>query len=166
MERKEIVKLNEESIQIALGNHYGRESGMIAVPNVLMYSKDGGMYEADFITITKSGYLTEVEVKISISDFRADFEKQRYHDSPHVNSLYYALPKELYQKHKEEIDNSCNKVGAGIILIRSDSWWDGIVKKPKLRKVKPLTIYEKLDYARLGCMKWPKYYYRGMNSHG
>lgn len=160
------MQLNEESIQIALGNHYGRDTGMIAVPNVLMYSKDGGMYEADFITITKSGYLTEVEIKISISDFRADFKKQRYHDSLHVNSLYYALPKELYQKHKEEIDSSCDKVGAGIILIRSDSWWDAIVKKPKLRKVKPLTIYEKLDYARLGCMRWPKYYYRGMNSNG
>ena len=39
--------LNEESIQITLGNHYGRELGKIAVPNVLMYSKDGGMYEAD-----------------------------------------------------------------------------------------------------------------------
>ena len=61
---------------------------------------------------------------------------------------------------------TCDKVGAGIILVTSDSWWGGIVKKPKLRKVEPLTIYEKLDYARLGCMKWPKYYYRGMNSHG
>ena len=74
------MQLNEESIQITLGNHYGRDIGMI---DVLMYSKDGGMYEADFITITKSGYLTEVEIKISISDFRADFEKQRYHDSLH-----------------------------------------------------------------------------------
>lgn len=104
--------MTERDIQAALGCYYGVEKKLIAVPNVLL-----GSYEADFVTITKSDYLTEVEIKISIRDFRADFKKKHYHDWFEVNALYYALPKELYEKHKEEIEESCDKVGAGIILI-------------------------------------------------
>ena len=113
----------------------------------------------------KSDYLIEVEIKISISDFRADFKKKHYHDCSEVNALYYALPKELYEKHKEEVNESCDKVGAGIILISKRNFPNGhsycyletcaFAKKPKLRKAKPLTVYQKLKFARLGCLRWP-----------
>ena len=63
--------MTECDIQAELGCHYGVDKGQIVVPNVLL-----GPYEADFITITKSNYLIEVEIKISISDFRADFKKK------------------------------------------------------------------------------------------
>lgn len=150
--------MTECDIQAELGCYYGVDKGQIVVPNVLL-----GPYEADFITITKSDYLIEVEIKISISDFRADFKKKHYHDCPKVNALYYALPKELYKKHKAEIDESCDKVGAGIILISEEKfgsgdsyrYFAGIEKKPKLRKVKPLTAYQMLNFARLGCLRWP-----------
>lgn len=61
-----------------------------------------------------------------------------------------------------EVEELCEKVGAGIILIAEkklpkwDSYYlDGIAKKPKLRKAKPLTVYQKLNFARLGCLRWP-----------
>ena len=152
--------MTECDIQAVLGCHYGVDKGQIVVPNVLL-----GSYEADFIMITKLDYLIEVEIKISISDFRADFKKKHYHDCPEVNALYYALPKELYEKHKEEINESCDKVGAGIILISKKNLPNGhsycyletcaFAKKPKLRKAKPLTVYQKLKFARLGCLRWP-----------
>ena len=150
--------MTECDIQAELGCHYGINKGQIVVPNVLL-----GSYEADFITITKSDYMIEVEIKISISDFRADFKKKHYHDCPEVNALYYALPIELYKKHKEEVEESCEKVGAGIILIaekelpngRSYEYFAGFVKKPKLRKAKPLTVWQMLNFARLGCLRWP-----------
>lgn len=150
--------MTECDIQAELGCYYGVDKGQIVVPNVLL-----GPYEADFITITKSDYLIEVEIKISISDFRADFKKKHYHDCPEVNALYYALPKELYEKHKEEVNESCDKVGAGIILIGEEKFgsedsyrhFARIAKKPKLRKAKPLTVYQKLKFARLGCLRWP-----------
>ena len=63
--------MTECDIQAELGCHYGVDKGQIVVPSVLL-----GPYEADFITITKSNYLIEVEIKISISDFRADFKKK------------------------------------------------------------------------------------------
>lgn len=128
--------MTEQDIQAVLGTHYGcgcratHGSMNIIVPNVLMYTTNG-MYEADFITITKSNYLTD------------------------VNSLYYAIPRDLYEKYKEEIEKSCEKVGAGIIIIKQNCCWGGIAKKPKLRKVKPLTISQQLKYAKLGCLRWP-----------
>ena len=161
--------MTECDIQAELGCHYGAAKGQIVVPNVLL-----GPYEADFITITKSDYLIEVEIKISISDFRADFKKKHYHDCPEVNALYYALPKELYEKHKEEVNESCDKVGAGIILIaetelpngHSYEYFAGFAKKPKLRKAKPLTVYQKLKFARLGCLRWPSiWHHRNRPEH-
>ena len=154
--------MTECDIQAELGCHYGVHGGQIVVPNVLL-----GPYEADFITITKSNYLIEVEIKISISDFRADFNKKHYHDCPEVNALYYALPQELYEKHKAEIKESCEKVGAGIILICEEKISNGysyehlkrFAKKPKLRKAKPLTVYQMLDFARLGCLRWPRFWH-------
>lgn len=150
--------MTECDIQAELGCYYGVEKGQIVVPNVLL-----GPYEADFITITKSDYLIEVEIKISISDFRADFKKKHYHDCPEVNALYYALPTELYKKHREEVIKSCGEVGAGIIIIGegkfdsgdSYTYFDGIAKKPKLRKAERLTGWEMLKFARLGCFRWP-----------
>ena len=152
--------MTECSIQGELGYRYGILRKQIVVPNVLL-----GPYEADFITITKSHYLIEVEIKISISDFRADFKKKHYHDCPEVNALYYALPIELYKKHKEEVEELCEKVGAGIILIAEKELPNGrsycyletcaFAKKPKLRKAMPLTVYQKLKFARLGCLRWP-----------
>lgn len=143
--------MTECDIQAELGCHYGVEKGQIVVPNVLL-----GPYEADFITITKSDYLIEVEIKISISDFRADFKKKHYHDCPKVNALYYALPKELYEKHRGEVEESCEKVGAGIILIAEKKlpkwnsyYLDGIAAKTKKSQASYSLANVKLRQIRL-----------------
>ena len=31
----------------------------------------------------------------------------------------------------------------------------GQIVVPKLRNTKPLTVYQKLKFARLGCLRWP-----------
>lgn len=36
-------------------------------------------WESDFFCISKSGYSIEVEIKVSVSDFRADFKKELKH---------------------------------------------------------------------------------------
>lgn len=40
-----------------------------------VYYHDG--FESDFLRVSKSGYVTEVEVKVSRSDYMADFRKSR-----------------------------------------------------------------------------------------
>lgn len=44
-----------------------------AMPNVYVFEN-----ESDFLTVTRAGYIDEYEVKISRSDFRADFKKRRH----------------------------------------------------------------------------------------
>jgi hypothetical protein len=142
----------EESIQYILGKTYGIERGYITMPNVLLMN--GGMYEADFIYINKHKYLFEVEIKISISDFKADFNKRLYHNHPKVRALYYAIPEELFNKHNETILELTRSTGAGVILCKErccEVW-----EKPSLKKVEPLTTYEMLEFMRIGCLKWIK----------
>ena len=50
-------------------------------------------YEADFVVVSKSGYLTEVEIKRSYSDFLADFKKKHSHDAEQVYYFYYCVPR-------------------------------------------------------------------------
>ena len=149
--------MDEQYIQRALGWHFGIDRGCIPIPNVLMA---GGNYEADFIYINKNDYLTEVEIKISIPDFKADFKKKHYHDSKDVRSLYYALPKDLYKKDKELFKSMAADRGAGIIVVSGCRTCD-IVQKAVIRKnVKPLGHWQMIGYMRLGCLKWFKPQYR------
>lgn len=144
------MKATEASIQHILGKHYGIKRGYITIPNILLIDK--GMYEADFIYINKNKYLFEVEIKISITDFKADFNKKIYHSNSKVRALYYAIPRELYYKHENAILDMTRSVGAGIIVCGER--FCEVAEKPKIRKVEPLNDKELLEYARIGCLKW------------
>lgn len=69
-----------------------------ACRNVKYFYSD---WECDALSLNKSGYLTEYEVKISRSDFFADFKKHRHQffemeiESHTPNYFYYACPPEL-----------------------------------------------------------------------
>lgn len=161
--------MTEKEMQLMLGKHFGIQ--YICIPNVLMtgeYKKDilpeveklkpwerpTRIYEADLIYITKSKYLTEVEIKVDINDFRSDFNKKVYHSSPLVSALYYAFPETLYKKHKNEIHDKT----AGIAGVISVFKYDCKVKSkaPKRKEVAPLTDTQIKDFMRIGCMKWFK----------
>ena len=161
--------LTEDDICLILGGIYGVERGLDCAPNILMYrwwhygnphDKDErlkkeyytGEYEADFLYITKSDYLYEVEIKISIADFRADQKKKKYHDFPLVRGFYYCLPAELYWKYQNEILPVCKEKGAGIIII--DGRPITILKPVQRKTVKPLDIYDRLYYLKLFAKKW------------
>lgn len=157
-------KHTEDSLSSRLGRLYGIERGLDCGPNIIMdqYWKvwDGGerqdlyagYYEADFLYITKGNYLYEVEIKISITDFRADQKKNKYHDHPDVRGFYYFVPQELYSKHKDEVKAMCKEKGAGVIV---DGHSITTVLKPKVRKeVKPLSDNGYIHYLRLFAKKW------------
>lgn len=66
--------MNEYDIQQALFYHFQSRS-VIAVPNYT----PAYWYECDFFQVTTSLYWVEFEIKISLSDFRADFKKTAKH---------------------------------------------------------------------------------------
>ena len=88
--------LTIEDIQIALRNyHLWNKRSDIMIPNL-----SWGLlrYEADFVIVDKKGFLTEVEIKRSLSDLKADFKKVHKHDDPLVFAFYYCLPMSIRAK--------------------------------------------------------------------
>ena len=161
----------EEKMIKALGRIYAIERGLDVIPNVLMllyYYKDkaraerdrktykGAEYEADLLVISKSRFLHEIEVKVSIQDFRADFKKQHYHDFPEVKRFSYCLPVELLEQHRAEIEERCKEKGAGLIAITAEGRPITCLQAPARPGVEPLTIDGYIHYLRLAARKWTK----------
>lgn len=100
------------------------------------YNRSGYM-EADILAITKSLMVTEVEVKISLSDYKADFKKTHKHkllserdskSSSYIpNKFYYACPSGLI---KEVPDY------AGLIWVGQNGDVEWIKTAPRLHKDK------------------------------
>lgn len=55
-------------------------------------------HECDMLVLSKSGYLTEIEIKRSWSDFRADFKKKHCHESELIKYFYYCVPLSIKDK--------------------------------------------------------------------
>lgn len=113
-------------------------------------------HECDLLGVTNSGYLTEIEIKISISDLRADFKKKHSHGGDFIRNFYYAVPEYMLGKTLELIDKD-----AGIIVVsenevgKRSSFNAKIYRKPKPnKKAKPLTDTMKAKLFRLGCIKY------------
>ena len=86
MTAKEIQKLLINDI--ADNNNY-----LGFVPNNMSVF-DG--YECDLLAVRKSLLLEEYEIKISKSDFKADFKKKRYKQTKHEEYLNQKLASRLY----------------------------------------------------------------------
>lgn len=78
------------------------------------YGLDGINHECDLLVLSRAGYLTEVEIKISRSDFMADFKKKHTHKSDIISAMYYAVPTHLVEYAKKHIPE-----GRGLIEIRT-----------------------------------------------
>jgi hypothetical protein len=79
-----------KQIQQTLFTTYGK-GGSIVVPNCCALT-----HEADLLVLRKTGYIAEFEIKVSRSDFKADFKKVDKHNflrAGHkwcANEFYYA----------------------------------------------------------------------------
>jgi hypothetical protein len=49
-------------------------------------------HEADILLVSKNLYLTEIEIKISISDLRKEANKKHNHIDPKIKRLYFLVP--------------------------------------------------------------------------
>ena len=92
-------KLTSANIELSLLNYLDWRRDMI-VSNV-----SWGMlkYEADIVVLTRSGYATEIEIKISKQDIIRDKNKEHDHDDWHFKYLYFAVPEPLKDFAMENI---------------------------------------------------------------
>jgi hypothetical protein len=65
----------------------------MVVPNVF-WGLDFS-YELDLLSVSRNGFGTEIEIKVSRHDLIRDREKMHGHSDPRIRQLYFAGPQEL-----------------------------------------------------------------------
>ena len=95
------VEWTEKKAQIVLENCFlSKNTKQYEISNLFVYN-----WESDYLAITKSGYVYEVEIKISRADFSNDFKHKenkhlllesdtmiKTHPQGCPNYFYYAVP--------------------------------------------------------------------------
>ena len=112
------------------------------------------IHECDLLIMSKSGYATEVEIKISKADLIKDKDKPHMHLDNRLKALYFAIPEKL----KDCIEHIPER--AGVILVNNDVHVNpyrpacNIFREPKINKTPhKFTIEEQFKLARLGTMR-------------
>lgn len=127
----------------------------IAVPNV---SWGWNLrYEADLIAVSKTGCCTEVEIKVSRQDLRADRMKRKWVVGlgPMIQRFCYAVPEELEEFALREI-----REGSGLIVVRPGNSSTSslptarLVRRAKLLPGRKPTQEEILKLQHLGIMRY------------
>lgn len=149
-------------IQLALRNCFlFNQRSDIMVPNV-----SWGLlpYEADFVSVSRSGYMTEVEIKRSFQDFKKDFTKEHNHDDERVYRFYYCVPESIYEKVTAYLDEKYegkSKFDKPAVLVYDETPYVGYKNYGSpyaMHKVgvryRKLFLEEQLTVARLGQLRY------------
>jgi hypothetical protein len=115
-------------------------------------------HECDLLLLDSKGRFTEIEIKISASDLKADFKKKHAHQSSFISRLIYAMPNDLCEKYEYLIPNNCGIISVDVSY---PEWLNGMARvkashfrNAKHDKTKRMpTEKEKMDFMRLGCMR-------------
>jgi len=134
-----------KEIEIAVAEFFGVRKNVI-VSNVFW-----GMfpYELDLCILNKGFYATEVEIKISKSDLKADSKKWHRHDQNYnyIKYLWFAMPEKM--KGCEDMVPQ----NAGIFFV-SKNGFVNIFRKPISNKLAKKWDMEKaFKLGRLGSMR-------------
>ena len=141
--RKELKFETTPEIELAIANHMNIRTNVI-VPNI-----SWGLlpHEADLIILSSKGYLTEIEIKVSVSDLKADKLKKHNHSSNLIKRLFFAMPEKL-APHITHVPEK-----AGVLLVD----YYGRVKEYRRAKLnttaRKLTSKEIYQVLRLGNMR-------------
>lgn len=117
----------------------------VVTPNCFL-----GSFECDVLAISRAGYASEYEIKVSLQDWKNDAKKDKWRSSyrKYVAYLYYCIPLELYSK-LDKVEHM--KDDYGIITFEpvwqeGKGWWLSQVVQ---RQAKQLPRTEKLDKHQL-----------------
>ena len=149
-----------ESGSLAIVPRVTKNNGWLDTEVNPMIWKNIVNHECDILIVTKNHYLTEVEIKISLSDLKADFKKEHQHKDENIKNFYYAFPEEMKEKAIELIPE-----GAGILIAVKKHLNSGYeyrdiecYRKPKINKLaKPINDKVLSMIYRLGYLRYWNY---------
>lgn len=132
-------------MESCVANFFGITQNLI-VPNI---SWGLGIHECDLLIISKSGYATEVEIKISLADLIKDKKKWHNHDSPKIKYLYFAIPDYLEKNIKHIPEH------AGILTVNTSTtrFICSVLRKPEINNKYKFSDREMYKAARLGAIR-------------
>ena len=146
-------KISTPEMETALSTYLNYRTNLI-VPNV---SWGMNLHECDLLVVSKAGYLTEIEIKVSRADLRADTKKWHQHISHKIKRLFFALPDYL----EDCIDMVPER--AGIILVRPNANVPGVYPYyPRCKEIRPakcnkaatkISDADRYKIARLGTLR-------------
>jgi hypothetical protein len=130
---------------------------LLIVPNVSWGLFTWG--EADLIIVSKSKFLSEIEIKISLKDLEADEAKKKWRYPIRdimIKYFYYAVPIDLLEGAKKIIANSSipQIQNAGIIAIGETGRVMLIQKPITNKKAQPLPDKDLFKLARLSVFRY------------
>ena len=129
-------------------------------------------FEIDLLVLSKSGYATAIEIKVSKADLKSDLKKKhiaglstinfmndnshRDHYFKNIKYFYYSVPEDLKDEAIEQIPDF-----AGLLISKKVKWYNNDifvnkiieVRSPKLLYSKKSTEKMRYDLARLGAMR-------------
>lgn len=91
-------------IEVAVAKLIGWRTHTI-VPNVSWGL--GLSHECDMLALDQRGRFTEIEIKISVADLRADLKKGHGHRSQIISRLVFAMPLDLCEKWGHLVPKGC-----------------------------------------------------------
>lgn len=106
--------MNTLDIEVAIIKGYNPRQNLI-VPNVAWGIHDKHykpLHECDVLILSKTGYATEVEIKISKADLLKDASKSHRHTHDLIRRFYFAIPEKLKEIALESIPEN-----AGLIVV-------------------------------------------------
>jgi hypothetical protein len=145
-------------IELALVKHMFPPRRYMVIPNA-----SWGLhllYEADLFVIGATGCPYEIEIKVSVSDFKRDFKKNKYRTMGFLDQcrgFYFAYPESI---HDKVIGLVPDYAGAIAISERRYEWTQAvdlvpmIKKKAKMRNVRKLRDDERIQIGRLMQMRY------------
>lgn len=127
-----------------------QKKNFLVIPNV---SWGFLKYEADMLLVSKAKYCTEIEVKISMADWKQDFDKKKFDRSPddRIKYQYYAAPTDLARRHTElELPEGWGVLGVSDKRVE-------VLKEATARPCRKISDKELMILCRLACFRvWRK----------
>lgn len=140
-------------MEVRLAGHFNYRQNII-VPNI---SWGMDIHECDLLVVRKSGYATEIEIKISKADLKKDIGKRHQHVDKfnRIRELYFAIPESLVNCIEFIPER------AGIIVLRKSKLYNGeefldckVIRRSKINTTcRRFSDEERLKIAHLGCMR-------------
>lgn len=114
-------------------------------------------HECDMLVLSRSGYLTEIEIKRSWEDFKADFKKKHNHESMGIiKNFYYCVPISILDKVMAYLADKERSFNCIITYDESLIIRHHMVKVGKYApnfEYRKLFLEEQLQVARFGAMR-------------